>query len=136
MKKLIVFMLLTCVLLGLCACGNNQDATPPSTIEWEGEIDLVDDTTTEGITSGYTVKVVDEGGNPIAGALVQLCAEACIPAVTDANGVATFPNAETRDDYKVSFVSLPAGYDYVDENQQFYFAEGATEITLTLKAIA
>ena len=57
-------------------------------------------------------------------------------AVTDANGVATFPNAESRDDYKVSFVTLPAGYDYVDENQAFYFAAGETEITLTLKAVA
>jgi hypothetical protein len=56
--------------------------------------------------------------------------------VTDANGVATFPNAESRDDYKVSFVTLPAGYDYVDVNQAFYFEAGATEITLTLKAVA
>lgn len=134
MKKLIAVLMLICVALGVCACGNN-DAVPTTT-EFESEIDIVDVTTTEETSGGYTVKVVDEGGNPIAGAMVQLCAESCIPAVTDANGVATFPNAESRDDYKVSFVTLPAGYDYVDENQAFYFAAGETEITLTLKAVA
>ena len=134
MKKLIAVLLLICVAMGVCACGNN-DAVPTTT-DFESEIDIIDVTTTEEISAGYTVKVVDEGGNPIAGAMVQLCAESCIPAVTDANGVATFPNAESRDDYKVSFVTLPAGYDYVDENQAFYFEAGATEITLTLKAVA
>lgn len=132
MKKLIAVCLLLCVVLGLCACGdtNPVTTTEPTTTEPTTE------TTTEAAASGYTVKVVDEGGNPIAGAMVQLCAESCIPAVTDENGVATFANAEPRNDYKVSFVSLPAGFDYVDETHDFYFAEGQTEITLTLKAVA
>ena len=80
----------------------------------------------------YTVNVVDEAGNPIAGAMVQLCKDTCFPGVTDANGVAKFTLAE--DEYKVSFLALPAGYTYVDDTQEFYFADGSMELTITLKA--
>lgn len=133
MKKLVCICLLMTLALGICACGN---ADKPNTTTDPQNIETVTTTEPEKEPSGYTVKVVDEGGNPIAGAMVQLCAESCMPAITDANGVATFPNAEIRDDYKVSFVSLPQGYDYVDETQEFYFEAGKTEITLTLKALA
>lgn len=86
------------------------------------------------VASGYTVKVVDENGAPIVGALIQLCKENCYPNVTDANGEAFFELAE--DTYKVSFLMLPAGYTYSTEEQEFYFEDGSLELTIVLKAAA
>ena len=82
----------------------------------------------------YTVTVTDEQGNPISGMMVQLCKDACIPAVVDANGTATWTVAE--DDYKVSFLNLPDGYTYTTEETEFYFADGETSMTIVLKAEA
>lgn len=141
MKKLIALLLMLCLVMSLCACGGNNDAaettTEPEVVETTTEPEVVE-TTTEPEATGttYTVKVVDEGGNPIVGAFVQICAEVCFPALTDANGVATFANQQTRDDYKVSFSALPEGYELTTEEAEFYFADGATEMTITLKAIA
>lgn len=63
--------------------------------------------------------------------MVQLCKDACVPALTDANGVAKFNLPE--DDYKVSFTMMPAGYTYVDDVQEFHFEAGSTEMTITIK---
>jgi len=79
----------------------------------------------------YTVTVVDEAGNPIAGALVQLCNESCFPSATGDDGVAKFALDEAN--YKVSFLTLPAGYTYSGEEQEFYFEAGSVELTITLK---
>ena len=47
----------------------------------------------------------------------------------------TFQVAEA--DYKVSFLGgVPAGYEYTTEETEFYFADGAYELTITLKAVA
>jgi len=79
----------------------------------------------------YTVTVVDEEGNPIVGALVQLCNESCFPSATGDDGVAKFALDEAN--YKVSFLTLPAGYTYSGEEQEFYFEAGSVELTITLK---
>lgn len=136
MKKLISLCLMLCLLVGLCACGDSEPVETPTETPTEAPATEVPTEAPTEAAAGYVVKVVDEGGNPIAGALVQLCAETCLPAVTDAEGVANFANAEIRDDYKISFVTLPAGYDYVDDVQEFHFAEGEMEYTITLKAVA
>ena len=81
----------------------------------------------------YTVTVVDEGGNPVSGAFVQLCLEACVPCMTTEQGVATYPNMDEAD-YKVSFITVPAGYELPTEN--YYFEDGSYELTLVLKAVA
>ena len=40
-----------------------------------------------------------------------------------------------EDTYKVSFLALPAGFTYMDEAvQEFYFENGSTDLTITLKA--
>ncbi len=80
----------------------------------------------------YTIKVVDEAGNAIAGAMVQLCSESCIPGKTNESGVAEFNVDE--DEYKASFISLPNGYAYTTQETDFYFEKGKTELTITLKA--
>ena len=129
MKNILAVILVLCMALSLVACGGNTESTQPQT-------DPVVTTTeaTEPADDGkiaYKVTVVDNAGNPIAGAMVQLCLEACIPAVTNENGVAEFNLAEA--DYKVSFISAPAGFTV---EEAYYFEAGATEMTITLEPAA
>ena len=140
MKKFSLLALVLCLMLCLCACGGSEapateaPATEaPATEAPATEAPETEATLAEGMAV-YTIKVVDEGGNPIAGAMVQMCKDSCIPGMTDAEGVASFTMAE--DDYKVSFLTMPAGFELVDETTEFYFESGSTEMTLTLKAVA
>lgn len=136
MKKLIAIVLMLTMALSLAACGGNSAAeteapeteapvvtTEAPVVETEAPVEEED---------AYIVTVVDEAGNPIAGAMVQMCKDTCFPGVTGADGVAKFVLAE--DEYKVSFLALPAGYTYVDDAQEFYFEDGSMELTITLKA--
>ncbi|MBQ7801940.1 MAG: hypothetical protein IJ375_06430 [Oscillospiraceae bacterium] len=135
MKKFVSAVLALCLVLGLCACGSAENDTPATT---EAPV-VVTEAPTEAETEApvaegmvtYTVTVVDGEGNPMAGTMVQICLDACIPAVTDASGVAQWTVEEA--DYKVSFLSVPEGYEAEAEN--FYFESGSTEMTLTLKAV-
>ena len=81
--------------------------------------------------ANYTVIVTDEAGNPMPGVFVQLCLEACVPCMTNAQGVASYPNMAVED-YKVSIISFPDGYTV--ENNEFHFDENSYEMTIVLKA--
>lgn len=133
LKNMLMLALALCLVFSLCACGgsnetlNNTEETPaPSSTQEETQ----ESTNANDGKVTYTVTVVDESGKPVVGALVQLCLEACIPSVTNAEGKATYTVEEA--DYKVSFVSMPAGY--TSDVNEFHFAEGSYELTLTLKA--
>lgn len=139
-KKISLLALVLCLALSLCACGGSDTPATeapateaPATEAPATEAPETEPTLAEGMAV-YTITVVDEGGNPIAGAMVQMCKDSCIPGATDANGVATFTMAE--DDYKVSFLTMPTGYELVDETTEFYFDAGSTDMTITLKAVA
>jgi len=144
MKNILTVLLLLCMVLCLCACGNNETANndavtdPPATDPVATNPVETDPVETEpSIPEGqaqYTVTVVDEGGNAIAGAMVQICKEDCFPGVTDAEGKAIFTRPETEG-YKISFISVPAGYDYTTEETDFYYEGDSKEITIVLKAI-
>lgn len=132
--KLMLCVMALCLVFTLYACGGNTagdqgESTADTTIS--NTQDTTETTVDDGKVT-YTVKVVDEGGNPIAGAMVQLCLESCIPGKTNEEGVATYTVAEA--DYKVSFISIPAGY--TADQTDYYFAAGAYELTITLKAVA
>lgn len=135
-KKLLALLLAMVLVLGLCACGGGEDQ--PDNTDGSTESSSTGNTeTSETVDDGkatYTVKVVDENGTPISGALVQLCLDACIPSATNADGVATYTLEEA--DYKVSFMKLPDGYTYTTEATEFYFEDGTYEMTITLKAAA
>ena len=129
MKKILAALLAVLMMVSLCACvGGNEPAdkdeattTKPTT------------TTTTKADDGkvtYTVKVLDDAGAPVVGAFVQICKEACIPAPTGADGVATWTVAE--DDYKVSFAVAPAGYEVETE---YYFEDGSRDMTITIKKV-
>lgn len=132
MKKLIAVLLLGAMVFCLCACGetqnNNETNTPNVTEPQETEQQAT------GVT--YTIKLVDEGGNPVAGAMVQLCSDLCLPKLTDAEGLAVFENQEEKDNYKASVTSYPAGYEQLGEETEFYFGAGNYEVTITVKAVA
>lgn len=138
MKILGIIAVLLCIMLSLCACGGEAapteapeiEAPAVKTTEAPAETEA---TLAEGMAV-YTIKVVDEGGTPVVGAMVQLCKESCIPGVTDAEGIATFTLAE--DDYKASMLSMPAGYEYAEGIEEYYYDDGAYELTIVLKAVA
>lgn len=133
--KVLCMVLVATMLLSLCACGDDAENTKPSseptTQTATPTVPTTEDTVP--VASGYKVTVVDEAGNPIVGALVQLCKDTtCVPGVTDTNGVAVYNLGE--DSYKVSFLKLPEGYTYTTEETDFYFADGSKELTIVLKA--
>ena len=74
--------------------------------------------------------VVDQNGDPVSGAMVQICKDSCMPAMTGEDGVASF-NIEITDGYKLSVMTCPEGYTYEGE-AEIYLEYGATEYTLTL----
>ncbi len=142
MKKLIAAVLLLCVVLGMAACAETEPGattTAPTTTQGTPEPTV---SSTPAATEdskpqpNYFITVVDTEGKPVTGALLQLCKlgddGACTPAgnVTDAEGKVNFTMAV--DNYKVSFIILPAGYSYVDGVNEFYFADGANELTIVV----
>lgn len=131
---LVLAMLLT---LSLCACGASEEPAATEAPETTAATEAPAAAETEAADDGkvtYTIHVQDEDGNPLSGVMVQICKDACLPGMTDAEGNAVFNVVE--DSYKASFLTLPAGYDYATEETEFYFEAGSTEITLTLKAAA
>ena len=141
MKSILTLLLALVMVFTLFACSNAPDADKEDkddSKETTAPKDDAEETTKptenepEDNNVTYTVKVVDENNNPIAGAMVQLCLDACIPGLTDASGVATF--SQPAADYKVSFVSMPTGY--TSDVNEFHFEEGKFELTITLKAVS
>lgn len=139
-KKLVTAILMLCMTFALCACGGNTDDTEGNTDndkQQESQMsESEEDSQTESENDDkvtYKITVVDEGGNPVSGAMVQLCDDAnCMPKITDANGVAEF-SVEEYDGYIAKVASAPAGYELITE--EYTSLDGATELTLTVKAV-
>lgn len=130
MKKFLVLFAALCLLLCMTACGNSTTGnTEPA------ETSAVVETTTAAATEStpaFEVTVVDSEGNPVSGVMLQVCKDTCFPAVTDANGVASF-NIEVTAEHKLSVLSCPEGYVYSGE-AEVYLEDGATEYTVELDA--
>lgn len=137
-KRLVTAVLMLCLAFSLVACGGNggsndteknntqQDSQADKDTEKESEKE------SEKTGATYTIKVVDEANAPVAGVMVQLCKDSCVPKMTDANGIAEFTVAEIAEGYKANVAKAPEGYVY--EDGDVYFENGATELTLVLKA--
>ena len=147
MKKLIALLLALVMVMGLVACGETAPETPetPETeaateqteAATEAPSENLEDNDDEPVNTNpvYTVKIVDEAGNPVVGAMVQICqGETCMPGpLSGSDGTVIFQVAEA--DYKVSFLGgVPAGYEYTTEETEFYFEN--YEVTIVLKAVA
>lgn len=136
MKRFLALILALGLMLCLCACGGGEtpEVTEPTEKITEPATEATEPTTEAPAEPTYTVTVVDQDNAPVPGAWVQLCLEACVPAVTDENGVAQFFLEEN--DYKVSFTVMPVGYEYAGEEQEWYFADGENTMTVVLKKSA
>lgn len=134
LKKVLAVLLALGMLLCFCACGGNDEGkTTTTTTNTTTENNQTEnDTAVE--NKGFKVTVVDEAGNAVSGVMVQVCKESCVPAVTDAEGVATF-NVEITDGYKLQVARCPEGYEY-DGEADIYLEDGATDYTITVKAVA
>ena len=139
-KRFLALVLALMLVLGLCACGNEQaepdeSTAAPDQTEEVTEKQTEEETQEQNTNPVYTVKIVDEAGNPVAGAMVQICqGETCMPGpMSGSDGTVTFQVTEA--DYKVSFLGgVPAGYEYTTEETEFYFED--YEVTIVLKAVA
>ncbi len=144
MKQLKLFLLCMLVLgtvLCLCACGESEDTSSAVSTEQsetvseassEAPSEAESETSSEPEqTASFAVTVVDGDGTPVSGVMVQICKDTCLPAMTNAEGVATFA-LEITDGYKLSVMSCPEGYTYTGE-AEIYLESGATEYTLTIE---
>lgn len=141
-KRLFMLVWALVMVLGLVACGAEEAPVEEAPVEEapveEVPVEEVTEEVTEAAPAGivYTVNVVDEGGNPVVGTMVQICqGELCMmPCATDDSGVATFTVTD-EGTYEAKLLSLPAGYEYATEEQVFPFGS-AFELTIILKAVA
>ncbi len=138
MKKILATILLSCMVLSLCACGsgngdnkNSQNTENTQESQAGNSENDSESEKEEGVV--YTIKVVDEGGNPVSGVMVQLCKDTCMPKLTNADGVAEFPVEAIEDGYKAGVTNLPEGYVYEGEENVYF--EDKTEVTLVVKAV-
>lgn len=132
-KVILAAVLSVCLLFCLCAC-SLQKGDDNGTVTTTGE-PTTTTTTAAPVENGnvtYTVKVQDTNGAPLVGVMMQICKDSCLPALTDANGVATWTVAE--DDYKVSFADTSISDSYVVE-ENYYFDNGSYEMTITVAAV-
>lgn len=139
MKHLFAFVLAVMLMLSLCACGGSGDASSEPS-QTSGVADTTQSTpeSTPAAVSGvvYTAKLVSENGDPISGVMLQICDETCMPALTDAEGVATWNVPEENPDYHVSVTAMPEGYTHSGDETEFYYESGSFDLTITLKAAA
>lgn len=135
-KHFLALLLALCLSFCLCACGGNSDNTGETTTAPAVETTQPTETTAAAEPS-HTVKVVDEGGNPIAGVFVQICLPdgSCTPMQTMDDGIAYYYNMAEAD-YEVKVLKMPEGYGYTTEEEVFFFPDGSNEAVITLQAIA
>ena len=138
-------VLMLCMVFAFCACGNNAGENNQQNVNNENKEDENNNENNNNEDEGnneeendgkvvYTVIVTDEDGNPIAGAMVQVCNEGnCFaPVTTNEEGVAEF-RLEESDEYKAKLMTNPAGYEAVETDYVHF--DGETELTLTVKPV-
>lgn len=147
MKKLICLLLALCFVFALAACGEKEEKTENETTtqgvettpETPENADVIQDEskpspTPEDNTVLYTIKVVDEAGNPVAAATIaQICDEVCVPVkLTDGVGEKSL---EPNENYHVNLTVMPEGYEYASGETEYPF-DSENVCTIVLKAVA
>jgi hypothetical protein len=121
MKKIIAMLLVLAMTLCLFAC--NNDKKNPDNTENGGE------TVDEKVL--YTVRVMDDKGNPVDDVVVNITPKGSSPT--------PFPSKDGKVEYKTAkeitatVTTLPAGYEYDKLNQAQSFDENGM-LTVVLKA--
>lgn len=134
MKRLAALMMVLAALLCLAACGSGDETKAPetqgTTLPVPTTTQPVPTTTAPEATYNYRIQVVDQDGNPIAGAYVIFCLEQCNFYATNEEGWALI-DVEITDGYQAHIMSLPAGYeDYTFSEEYTNFESGQTEMIL------
>lgn len=71
-----------------------------------------------GTLAAYEIRVVDQNGDPVSGAVVNFCTDdACTPAQSDGDGVITFEGAPQA--YHLQILTLPEGYRFDAEDDLY-----------------
>lgn len=113
MKKLLALILVLCFVFCLSACGADKNNTTKNEKN-ETVNSQTNNENTQTSAPKFSVKVVDADGNAVEGVMLQMCKDLCVPARTDADGVAVF-NLSVTDGYKLQVTSCPEGYEYTGE---------------------
>lgn len=139
-KRLVALILGLTMLLCLAACGEQTETSTPAGSSAESNANVSSEASEASAeasseasvpeTPKFSVIVVDQDGNAVPGAMVQICKNTCMPEMSGEDGIAIF-NVEITDGYKLSVMSLPEGYTYEGE-AEIYLEYGVTEYTLTL----
>ena len=126
MKKFLALVLALGMILSLCACGGDKN-DPTNNEPVNNATNNTQTSSKEDTTPKFEVTVVDQNGDAVSNAWVQLCKDSCLPKQADENGVAVF-DTEITDGYKLSLMSCPEGYEceYVADNY-IYLESGITE---------
>lgn len=148
MKWLIAMMLVLTMALSLVACAQPQNSTgstpnkQPSTPGSSSSSSQTQPSSTQKEEPGYVVTVVDQDGNPVAGAMVLLCDDnkCYVPVTTNENGVAEFTQKNVTG-AKSKVASVPAGYTIdapaeADAEGYVHYTEGSNTMTLTVTKTA
>lgn len=102
------------------------DGTLPSTDE------VAVATTPDGMAT-YTIKCVDQDGNPVTGTMINVCTdEACTPMDVDENGVLEFTTVAYP--YVLHVLIVPEGYEFDTDVEQIAPEEGG-EVTFVFQKV-
>lgn len=145
MKRILFVLLAITMVFGLCACGGNTEeskaVSEPDVSKTESKAESVEASKEESVPTAlpeFTVTVVDEEGNPVAGAQIQICDSSNIcfmPANSDSEGKAVIKNIVVENGYTLKVPVVPAGYEYKGEAEVALEA-GSTEYTVELSKVA
>ncbi len=100
------------------------DGTLPSTDAIAGMTDEI-----AGVSS-YTIKCVDQNGDPVTGVIINVCTdESCTPSPVDENGVLAFDAASYA--YVLHVLTIPEGYEF-DTTQEIIAPVEGGEVTFVI----
>ena len=112
-KEILTFILLLTLAMSIAGCGSSREEKDPAPAA-EGGAD-------------YTITVTDQNGEPVVGAVVNICTDTtCEPRTTDGNGVICYSG--DMNNYHLEVIKVPEGYD-IGEDADLYTGE-ETQISL------
>ena len=141
--RILAAVMLLCMALTLCACGETQPTTaakpatqPTTAAKPTTPPTTVPPTTVNDGKVEYVVTVLYPDGTPVVGKSVIVCdttGMCSMPAQTDENGVAVIRMPE-QDNYGAKMISTVEGYEKMEDYVNF--ESGSREVTITLVPVA
>lgn len=147
MKVLLALVLALVMVMSLCACGGAEESTNNETVGNEtpaatspsldvngGFVERPEDETTKTPANEYIVTIVDEAGNPVEGAMVNVCnANGCSPLISKADGICRVVTLEEKDYAELNVDMIPEGYVVLEGTETKVYFEGGFEVTFVLQ---